>query len=106
MTNYLSATPTFTYTSLPVAEYRSATRADQPGGSVTTFPNTTMTQVHYNNGFLVTAMASATASDGFVYPKGLYYQINVNGGRPRLLKQGVIDPGPGVAVQMPSVVED
>ena len=51
-------------------------------------------------------MASATASDGFVYPKGLYYQINVNGGRPRLLKQGVIDPGPGVAVQMPSVVED
>ena len=51
-------------------------------------------------------MASATASDGFVYPKGLYYQINVNGGSPRLLKQGVIDPGTGVAVQMPSVVED
>jgi hypothetical protein len=51
-------------------------------------------------------MASATASDGFVYPKGLYYQIKVNGGRPRLLKQGVIDPGPGVAVQMPSMVED
>src|SRR5216683_1822799 len=109
MTNYLSATPTFTYTSLPVAEYRSATRADQPGGRVTTFPNTTMTQVHYNNGFLVTAMASGTASDGFVYPKGLYYEINVNGAPdalPRLVSENVVDPGEGVAVQMPSVAKD
>jgi hypothetical protein len=109
MTNYLSNTPNFTYTSLPVTEYRYAGRADQPGGSVTTFPNTTTTQVHYYNGRLVTAMASATAADGFVYPKGLYYQIDVNGTgvvKPRLIKEGVIDPGQGVAVQMPSVVED
>jgi hypothetical protein len=56
---------------------------------------------------LVTALASSTASDGFVYPKGLFYQINVNGEAiPRLLKEGVIDPGPGVAVQMVSVDED
>ena len=51
-------------------------------------------------------MASSTASDGFVYPKGLYYQVDVSGGTPTLLKQGVVDPGPGVAVQMPSVDED
>ena len=41
--------------------------------------------------------------------KGLYYQIDVNGTgvvKPRLIKEGVIDPGQGVAVQMPSVVED
>src|SRR6201987_5698020 len=95
MTNYLSNTPNFTYTS-PVMQYQYAQKADQPGGNITVFPNTTTTQVHYHLGRLVTAMASATASDGFVYPKGLYYQINVNGGRPRLLKQGVIDPGPGV----------
>ena len=106
MTNYLSNTPNFTYTSLPVTQYQYAQKADQPGGKITVFPNTTTTQVHYHLGRLVTAMASATASDGFVYPKGLYYQINVNGGRPRLRKEGVIDPGPGVAVQMPSVVED
>jgi hypothetical protein len=106
MTNYLSTTPTFTYTSLPVAEYRNASRADQPGGFITTFPNTTTTQVQYNHGFLVTAMASATASDGFVYPKGLYYKINVNGAPPRLVSQNVVDPGYGVAVQMPSVAED
>ena len=111
MTNYLTSTPNFRYTSLPVTPYRYALTADQPGGpgSVTTFPNTTTTQVEYHKGRLVTAMASSTASDGFVYPKGLYYQIDVNGNgavKPRLIKQGVIDPGPGVAVQMPSVDED
>jgi hypothetical protein len=109
MTNYLSNTPNFTYTSLPVKEYRYAQSADQPGGTITTFPNTTTTQVHYDNGRLVTAMASSTAADGFVYPKGLYYQVNVNGNgvtKPRLVKEGVIDPGPGVAVQMLSVVDD
>lgn len=109
MTNYLSGSPQFTYTSLPVMQYQSATRADQPGGSVTTFPNTTTTQVQYHKGRLVTAMASGTATDGFLYPKGLYFQIDVNGNgasKPRLMQAGVIDPGPGVAVQMPSVEED
>jgi hypothetical protein len=109
MTNYLSNTPNFIYTSLPVTQYRSAPQADQPGGGhITTFPNTTTTQVQYHKGRLVTAMASGTASDGFVYPKGLYYQIDVNDDlpAPELLKEGVIDPGPGVAVQMVSVDED
>jgi hypothetical protein len=106
MTNYLSNAPSFTYTSLPVTQYQYAQKADQPGGAVTVFPNTTTTQVQYHNGHLVTAMASSTASDGFVYPKGLYYEVDVSGGTPTLLQQGVIDPGAGVAVQMPSVDED
>jgi protocatechuate 3,4-dioxygenase beta subunit/methionine-rich copper-binding protein CopC len=106
MTNYLSNSPSFTYTELPVNPYQQAFTADQPGGSWTTFPNTTTTQVQYRNGMLVTALASATAADGFVYPKGLYYEINVSGGTPTLALQGVIDPGQGVAVQMPSVAID
>jgi hypothetical protein len=106
LTGYLSNSPTFEYTSLPVTPYQAAMLAEQPGGDVTVFPNTTTTQVQYHNGHLVTAMASATASDGFVYPKGLYYQVDVSGGTPVLLRQGVIDPGAGVAVQMPSVDED
>ncbi len=106
LTNYLSNSPIFTYTSLPVTPYQAPFRADQPGGDVTVFPNTTTTQVQYRNGHLVTAMASGTAADGFVYPKGLYYQIDVSSGTPTLLQQGVIDPGMGVAVQMPSVDED
>ena len=48
-------------------------------------------------------MASATAADGYTYPKGLYYEVNVSSGTPVLVKQGVIDPGPGVSVQMPAV---
>jgi hypothetical protein len=109
MTNYLSNSPEFTYTALPVRPYRYATQALQPGGSITTFPNTTTTQVQYHNGRLATAMASSISSDGYVTPKGLYYLIDVNGNgavKPRLVKEGVIDPGPGVAVQMPSVDED
>ena len=111
MTNYLSNTPNFTYTSMPVTPYQSALTADQPGGpgTVTTFPNTTTTQVHWRKGRLVTSLASSTASDGFVYPKALWFQIDVNGNgavKPRMIKSGVIDPGPGVAVQMPSVDED
>lgn len=106
MTNYLSNSPNFTYTSLPVTAYRNATTADQPGGTITTFPNTTTTQVQFHNGQLVTAMASATATDGFVYPKGRIYQIDVSRGTPTLLAERLIDPGNGIAVQMPSVDKD
>jgi len=109
MTNYFSTAPQFTYSSIPVQQYQLAFLADQPGGSVATGPNTTTTQVQYHHGHLVTSMASSLGADGFVYPKGLYYQIDVNGNgavKPRLIQQGVIDPGFGVAVQMPSVDED
>jgi hypothetical protein len=106
MTNYLSNSPSFTYTSVPVTQYSAASAANQPGGSVTVFPNTTTYQVHLRNGHLVTAMASGLAGDGFLFPKGLIYQVDVSGGTPTLLKQIVIDPGAGVAVQMPSVDED
>jgi protocatechuate 3,4-dioxygenase beta subunit len=103
MTNYFSTTPTFTYTPIPVAPYAYANTANQPGGTWTTFPNTTTYEVQYRNGMLVTAMASATAADGFVLPKGLYYEVDVSHGTPTLVQQGVIDPGPDVSVQMPSV---
>jgi hypothetical protein len=106
MTNFLSNSPNFIYTSLPVTAYRNASKADQPGGRITTFPNTTTTQVQFHNGHLVTAMASATATDGFLYPKGRIYQMDVSGGTPTLISEQLIDSGSGVAVQMPSVDED
>jgi hypothetical protein len=106
MTNYLSSSPNFTYTSLPVTAYQNASKADQPGGTITTFPNTTTTQVQFHNGHLVTAMASATATDNFVYPKGRIYQIDVSRGTPTLLAERLVDPGNGIAVQMPSVDQD
>jgi hypothetical protein len=107
MTKYLSNAAKFKYWSLPVTQYAQAITADQPGGAgtVAVVPNTTTTQVHFRAGHLVTAMASATAGDGFVYPKGLYYVVKT-GATPLLLNQGVIDPGAGVAVQMVTVDED
>ncbi|MBV8132435.1 MAG: hypothetical protein JO282_08005 [Alphaproteobacteria bacterium] len=63
----------FHHTSLLVAQYKNASRADQPGGSVRTFSNTTTTQVQLHKGHLVTVMASSTATDGFVCTKGLLY---------------------------------
>ncbi|MEO8269764.1 MAG: hypothetical protein ABI557_08590, partial [Aureliella sp.] len=105
MENYLSDSPTFVYTTLDVTPYFSAGIAEQPGGYWTTFPNTTTTQVDYRNGSLVTAMATAFA-DSAGYPKGAYYQIDVSGSSPVLQREGRIDPGPGVAVQMPSVAQD
>jgi len=106
MTNYLSNSPSFTYTSVPVNAYQNASTANQPGGTITTFPNTTTFQVHFRNGNLVTAMASALGKDGFVFPKGLIYVFSVSGGTPTLVREIDLDPGAGVAVQMPSVDQD
>jgi hypothetical protein len=107
MTGYLSNTaPTFMYTSLSVTPYRNALRADQPGGSITTFPNTTTTQVQFRRGHLVTAMASGTPSDNFTYPKALIFDIDVTSGTPTLVNQFVVDPGTGIAAQMPTVDMD
>ena len=106
MTNYLSNTPNFTYTHLPVTQYQNAPRADQPGGSITTFPNTTTTQVQFHQGHLVTTMASGTPADGFTYPKALIFDVDVTSGTPVLSGEFVVDPGTGVAAQMPSVDMD
>jgi hypothetical protein len=107
MTDYFTSNPGFAYFSLPVAPYQNAPRADQPGGGVTTFPNTTTTQVQFHANHLVTAMASARAADGFQYPKGLVFDVDISLGVPNeAVGEFVVDPGPGVAVQMPSVDMD
>lgn len=110
MTNYLSNSPRYKTWELPVQPFGQIVNADQPGAPGSVVDNDpTATQVQYHKGRLVTATWASTAADGFVYPKGHYYQIDVNGNgvvKPRLMNQGVIDPGPGVAVWMASVDED
>jgi hypothetical protein len=111
MTNYFSNSANFTYTSLPVAPYQSALRADQPGGSVTVFPNTTTYEVQERSvgghTYLVAGMSSAFAADGFTYPKGAYYVVDItNPALPTMAKTGEVDPGAGVAAQMFSVDMD
>ena len=110
MTNYLSNNPQYSVSELPVQPFAQFVPADQPGAPFSVADNDpTVTQVQYHKGRLVAATWASTAADGFVYPKGHYYQIDVNGNgvvKPRLMKEGVIDPGPGVAVYMATVDED
>ena len=106
LTNYLSNTPNYTLTSLPVTPYQNAPLAEQPGGFVTTGPNTTTTQVQFHRGHLLTALASGLAPDGFTYPKTQIFDVDITGAAPVLESEFVIDPGNKIAAQMPSVDMD
>ena len=108
MTDVLSASPVYTVTELPITPYGPGGAADQPGGpgSVTNFPSTTTTQVDFRDGIMVTAIGAAFANDGFRYVKVGWYQVDVSSGVPVLVREGIIDPGPGVTAQQPSVAID
>ncbi len=107
MTNYFSNSPNYTTWQVPVQPFGYFVNADQPGapGSVTD-NDPTATAVQYHNKRLVTATEASIAADGFTYPKGHYYQIDVSTGTPRLMTDGLIDPGPGVSVYMVSADRD
>jgi uncharacterized repeat protein (TIGR01451 family) len=107
MTNYLSNTPTFTYTSLPVQQYNApANSANQPGGTVTVFPNTTTTQVDFRNGLMVTTLGTADASDNYGFEHAHWYEVDVTSGTPVLAHEGVVPANAGVTDQMPSAALD
>src|SRR5262249_39815577 len=107
MTGYLTSTPTFQYFSLPVQQYKApAFSANQPGGTVTVFPNTTTTQVDLRAGLMVTTLGTADASDGFGYEHAHWYEVDVTSGTPTLAHEGFVNPGTGVTAQMPSAALD
>jgi hypothetical protein len=107
MTNYLSNTPHYTTWELPVQPFGDFVAADQPGGPGSVADNDpTATVVHIHNHQLVTATWASTATDNFTYPKGHYYQVDVHTATPKLMTEGLIDPGPGVAVYMVSADQD
>jgi hypothetical protein len=107
MTNYLTPTPHYTTWELPVQPFGDFVNADQPGGAGSVVDNDpTATVVHIHNHQLVTATWASTATDGFLYPKGHYYQVDVHTGIPKLMTEGLIDPGPGVAVYMVAADQD
>ena len=107
MTNYLSNSPHYTTWLLPVNAYQQFVAADQPGGPGTVADNDpTTTEVQIHNKRLVTAAWASTARDGFLYPKGLYYQVDLHTATPIFMQEGLIDPGPGVGVYMVSADQD
>ena len=107
MTNYFSANPTYKTWEVPVRPFSNFATADQPGAPGSVVDNDpTATAVQYHNKRLVTATWASTAADGFTYPKGHYYQIDVSTATPLLMTDGLIDPGPGVGVYMVSADRD
>jgi len=107
MTNVLSNAPNYAATSVPVNTFDFPNVADQPGGpsSVNTNDPST-TQVDFRNGKLVTALNATDASDGFSKAHVLWYQVDVSGATPTLLRAGVINPGPGVSTYFGTVAQD
>jgi hypothetical protein len=108
MENTLSSSPIYTDYTVSVDIYGpNSGAADQPGspGSVATNDVTT-TQVNYLDGSLVTAFSASTPADGFVTTKAHWYQVDVSGGTPSLIQQGVVDPGVGVATFFPTATQD
>jgi protocatechuate 3,4-dioxygenase beta subunit/methionine-rich copper-binding protein CopC len=108
MTNYLSNSPVYTDYAVTVDTYGPNNgAADQPGGPGSVATNdVTATQVVELNGKLATAFSASTPADGFQTTKAHWYEVDVSGGTPVLVLQGVIDPGPGVATFFPSVAID
>jgi hypothetical protein len=108
MDNVLSSSPTYTDYSVNVNTYGpNSGAADQPGapGSVATNDVST-TQVMYLNGQLVTSFSASTPADGFRTTKVHWYQVDVTGGTPALVQEGLVDPGPGVATFFPAAAID
>lgn len=108
MASVLSNAPVYTDDSVSVNTYGpNSGSANQPGGigSVATGDVTT-TQVDYLNGKLVTAFSAGTPADGFQTTKAHWYEVDISMGTPKLVQQGVVDPGPGVATFFPTATQD
>jgi hypothetical protein len=108
MENILSSSPIYTDYSVSVNIYGpNSGAADQPGGPGSVATNdVTTSQVDYLNGSLVTAFSASTPADGFQTTKAHWYQVDVSGGTPSLIQEGVVDPGAGVATFFPTATQD
>ena len=106
MTNYLSSSPTFTYHSIPVAPYRPG-RGRSARWHLDDLPQ--------HDDLLRSSTATAIWSrpwppapppTGSPIPRASTTRSTSRAARRPCVLQGVIDPGPGVSVQMPSVAID
>jgi hypothetical protein len=103
MTNYLSNTPTFVYTDIPVEPYGFPPGAQQPGGS-SVVNDTTFTQLDWRDGKMVAGHTIGVSNDNA--SKVRWYQIDTTGASPSLIQQGTIDPGPGISTYFGSIAQD
>jgi hypothetical protein len=107
MTNFLSASPTYVFTVIPVNPYRLLSVADQP-----TSPGTvdigagSFTQADWRNGKLVAADPVREPDDNYTTFRVRWYQFDTARPMPTLIQQGSIHPGPGVNTFNGSIAQD
>jgi hypothetical protein len=108
MTNYLSKSPTYVLTDVPVKPYAALILlADQPTAPGSVFTNgTQFTQADWRNGKLVTAHSVFEADDDYAKSRVRWYQFDTTGAEPTLIQQGSIHPGPGVSTYQGSIAQD
>jgi sugar lactone lactonase YvrE len=107
LTNFLSGSPTWVITDIPVNAYLAPPTADQPGapGSVVT-NDTTFTQADWRLGKITTAQTVGEPDDGGATSRVRWYQFSTLGAAPVLIQQGTVHPGPGVDTYFGSIVQD
>jgi sugar lactone lactonase YvrE len=108
MTNYLSNSPTYVFTAIPVKPYAERiVSADQPTAPGMVLTNgTQFTQADWRNGKIATAHSVFEPDDNFATSRVRWYQFDTTGGTPTLIQQGTIHPGPGVSTFMGSIAQD
>jgi methionine-rich copper-binding protein CopC len=108
LTNELSNNPQFTDYTINVNTFGQATgAANQPGAPSSVATNdTTVTQVQYLSGMLVTAFSATDPSDSYATTRAHWYEVDVSTGTPALVQEGVINPGPGVSTFFPTAALD
>jgi hypothetical protein len=108
MTNFLSSSPTYVVTEIPVNPYAERSSfADQPTAPEMVLTNgTQFTQADWRNGKIATAHSVFDPDDNFATSRVRWYQLDTAGGMPTLIQQGSIHPGPGISTFMGSIAQD
>jgi hypothetical protein len=108
MTDFLSNSPTYVVTEIPVNPYAELTTgADQPTAPGMVMTNgTQFTQADWRNGKLATAHTVFEPDDNFATSRVRWYQFDTTGPTPTLIQQGSIHPGPGVSTYQGSIAQD
>jgi hypothetical protein len=102
MTNVLSASPTFTTTTLTVNPYFQAVPPLQPDGSaITANIDSRILNADEQNGLLVAAQSVSDAAGD--EDNARWYEINVSSGTPVLQQEGDVSGGPGVYDTYPGI---
>jgi hypothetical protein len=105
MDNVFTATPTYSYTSIPVTAYQPTASPHQPSGQLIGSANLG-TRMYFSAlrtvGGVTHLVAAHTVGDGTGFSRVRWYDLDVTG-TPTLIQQGQVNPGGNIDTLMPCV---